>query len=192
KSRVPIQIRKTQAPTSSAQKIIMRSPGKVPPPITLAGGSLILALLELLSTPTLPTQQPAQISRTDNLKPATISAFAEDSTPVILRASDEDARRTSTSKVFADSRQEPQLDLFFPLTPGTWWLYRGTVRWTDSDTNKPAAAQASIKMQVERVIQKPEFTIAVISGFPSDVGWSNGQVEPKPSLLIETRNHEVF
>jgi hypothetical protein len=91
------------------------------------------------------------------------------------------------------SAQQPTLvEHFFPLTPGTYWLYRGTVRWTDSDTNKPAAAQASIKMQVERIIQKPEFTIAVISGFPSDVGWSNGQVDPKPSLLIETRNHEVF
>jgi hypothetical protein len=170
----------------------MRSRRKVPPPITLVGGSLILALLELLSTPTLPAQQPTQISRTDNLKLATISAFAENSAPVILRASDEDARRTSTSKVFTISAREPRLDLFFPLTQGTWWLYRGTVRWTGSDTNKPAAAQASIKMQVERVIQKPEFTIAVISGFPSDVGWSNGQVDPKPSLLIETRNHEVF
>ena len=111
---------------------------------------------------------------------------------VILRASDEDARRTSTARTLTNLNPESQPDLFFPLTPGTWWLYRGTVMWTDSETNKPAAAPASIKMQVERIIQKPEFTIAVISGFPSDVGWSNGQVDPKPSLLIETRNHEVF
>ena len=111
---------------------------------------------------------------------------------VILRASDEDARRTSTARTLTNLNPESQPDLFFPLTPGTWWLYRGTVRWTDSETNKPAAAPASIKMQVERVIQKPEFTIAIISGFPADVGWSNGQVDPKPSLLIETRNHEVF
>ena len=147
----------------------MRLPKKVLSPSAIHGVSLAIAFLVLLT-----------------------AAFTAAQQPVILRASDEDARRTSTSKVSTDSDVAPQSDLFFPLTPGTWWLYRGTVRWTDSDTNKPAAAPASIKMQVERIIQKPEFTIAVISGFPSDVGWSNGQVDPKPSLLIETRNHEVF
>jgi len=147
----------------------MRLPKKVLSPSAIHGVSLAIAFLVLLT-----------------------AAFTAAQQPVILRASDEDARRTSTSKVSTDSDVAPQSDLFFPLTPGTWWLYRGTVRGTDSETNKPAAAPASIKMQVERVIQKPEFTIAIISGFPADVGWSNGQVDPKPSLLIETRNHEVF
>ncbi len=147
----------------------MRLPKTVLSPPAIPGVGLAIAFLVLLT-----------------------AAFAAAQQPVILRASDEDARRTSTSKLSITSNPQTQSDLFFPLTPGTWWLYRGTVSWTDSDTNKPATAHASIKMQVERIIQKPEFTIAVISGFPSDVGWSNGQVDPKPSLLIETRNHEVF
>ena len=158
----------------------------------IAGVTLFLTPLMLLITLPVTAQRPMQVSPTDNPVRATISASARTPTPVILRASDEDVRRTSKSKVFANANPESQLDLFFPLTPGTWWLYRGTVQWTDSETNKPAATQATIKMQVERVIQKPEFTIAVISGFPSDLDWSNGQPDPKPSLLIETRRHEVF
>jgi hypothetical protein len=161
-------------------------------PSTFACVSLIFALFAPFGATRVTAQQLAQVSLTDNLDQATPSEPAKNSDPVILRASDEDARRTSTSKVFADSGQEPQINLFFPLTPGTWWLYRGSIRWTESETNKPAANRASIKMQVERVIRKPEFTIAVISGFPGDLDWSNGQVDPKPSLLIETRNHEIF
>ncbi|HWY08766.1 MAG TPA: hypothetical protein VNY24_18025 [Candidatus Acidoferrales bacterium] len=147
----------------------MGLPQKISAASAIAGVSLMFILLTLLNAPIVTAQQ-----------------------LVILRASDEDARRTSTSNTPTTLSPEPQPHLFLPLTPGTWWLYRGTVQWTDSETNKPASTHASIKMQVERVIQKPEFTIAVISGFPSDVGWSNGQVDPKPSLLIETRNHEVF
>jgi len=147
----------------------MRFPKRVPPPFATVSVGLLFVLLALLST-----------------------AFAAAQQPVILRASDEDARRTSTSRISTDSNGEPQPDLFFPLTPGTWWLYRGRAHWTESETNKPAATNASIKMQVERVIRKSDFTLAVISGFPADLDWSNGQVDPKLSLLIETRNHEVF
>jgi hypothetical protein len=181
----------------------MHFPKKFPAPHVIAGVGLILALLALLSSSRITAQQSTQVSLTNNLQEGTIAAFVKNSTPVILRASDEawfsdsgdfsgDARRTSTSRVFASSGREPQLDLFFPLTPGTWWLYRGSIRWTESETNRPAANRASIKMQVERVIRKPDFTIAVISGFPGDLDWSNGQVDPKLSLLIETRNHEIF
>ncbi len=96
-----------------------------------------------------------------------------------------------------DARTLPpsQLDssaLFFPLVSGTSWDYAGTVTWLDSDTQKLASETVSITMKVVKVYQKPELTIAVISGFPSDLDWSNGQVEPKPSLLIETKNHDIF
>jgi hypothetical protein len=142
--------------------------------------SLLLAFLALANSPFAAAQKLVIFRASDDVRYLDSGGFAGD------------ARRTSTAKTPAKQNPESRPELFFPLTPGTWWLYRGTVQWTDSETNKPAFTQASIKMQVERVIQKPEFTIAVISGFPSDVGWSNGQVDPKPSLLIETRNHDVF
>jgi len=93
-----------------------------------------------------------------------------------------------------DAAQGDANQMFLPLTPGTSWVYVGTVTWTDpeSDTVQGVTTKASITMKVEKVIQKPELTLAVISGYPGDLDWSNGQVEPKPSLLIETRKHEVF
>ena len=89
--------------------------------------------------------------------------------------------------------QPPQSShLFLPLTPGTSWVYAGTVTFCEQESEKPVTTNVSITMKVERVYQKPEFTLAVVSGFPGDLDWSNGQVEPKPSLLIETLKHEVI
>ena len=140
----------------------MRLLNKVPAPSAFTALTLILVLLTLFTS------------------------------TVILRASDEDARRTSTSKVSTNAEGAPQLDLFFPLTPGTWWLYRGTVTWSDQQTEKDAHADVNLKMTVEKVIQKPEFLIAVLSGFPRDLDWATGEVAAMPWLLIETTRHEVF
>jgi len=146
----------------------------------------------LLITLPVTAQRPTQVSPAGNRERAMISASAITPTPVILKASDEDARRTSTPKVFANSNPEPQLDLFFPLTPGTWWLYRGTVTWSDQQTEKEVHANVTLKMTVEKVIQKPEFTIAILSGFPRDLDWATGEAAAMPWLLIETKRHEVF
>ena len=116
---------------------------------------------------------------------------AKSSKPGILNAS-EGARRTSGSKPSIASIPQPQPDFFFPLTAGTWWLYRGTVTWSDQQTEKDAHTDVTLKMTVEKVIQKPEFTIAVLSGFPRDLDWATGEVAPMPWLLIETGRHEVF
>lgn len=82
---------------------------------------------------------------------------------------------------------------FLPLVPGTYWVYQGTVEWgPDSDTDKSTTTNVSLTSKVERVFENSEFTMAVVSGFPSDQDWATGQVEPKRSLLIENRKHEVF
>ena len=158
----------------------MRPSKKVPARSAFAGISLAIAFFVLLTT-----------------------TFAATHPVVILRASDEvrfsdsgnlsgDARRTSAAKAPANLNPESGLDLFFPLTPGTWWLYRGTVTWTDQQTDKEAQADVSLKMTVEKVIQKPEVTIAVLSGLPRDLDWATGEVAPMPWLLIETKQHDVF
>ena len=165
---------------------------KVSAPSTIAGVSPILVLLTLLSPSFLSAQQSMHISRTSNLKPVTISAFANNSPPVILRASDEDARRTSASNTSTTFNAQPESDLFLPLTPGTWWLYRGTVTWSDPQTETEAQSNVTLKMTVRKVIQKPEFTIAILSGFPRDLDWATGEVGEMPWLLIETKRHEVF
>src|SRR6266849_3044597 len=181
----------------------MRHLKKVPAPFAIAGVSLILSLLALLGAMPITAQEAGQASATANLKQATPSGFAINSAPVILRASDEvrfldsgdfsgDARRTSTPTAATTPTPEPQLDLFFPLTPGTWWLYGGTVSWTDTQTEKQSQANVTLKMTIQKVIQKPEFTIAVLSGFPRDLDWATGEVGAMPWLLIETKRHEIF
>ena len=88
--------------------------------------------------------------------------------------------------------QQTLTEQFLPLTPGTWWLYRGTVTWSDQQTEKDAQANVTLKMTVQKVIQKPAFTIAILSGFPRDLDWATGEVGAMPWLLIETKRHEVF
>jgi hypothetical protein len=87
----------------------------------------------------------------------------------------------------------PTEERFLPLTPGTYWVYEGTVEWgADSDTEKSTTTKVTLTSKVERVYETPDFKLAVVTGFPSDQDWATGQVEPKRSLLIETRKHEVF
>jgi ABC-type transport system substrate-binding protein len=147
----------------------MRLSIKLSAPSAIAGVRLILVLLGLLNSPLLTAQH-----------------------LVILRASDNVARRTSPSESPTKLNPETLPDLFFPLTPGTWWLYRGTVTWSDQQTEKEAHAEVTLKMTVEKVIQKTELTIAVLSGFPRDLDWATGEVAPMPWLLIETRRHDIF
>lgn len=151
----------------------MRLQKIVPATSAIAGVALFLAVLTVISAPLINAHQ-----------------------LVILRASDGfagDARRTATSESPSKSNQESQSELFFPLTPGTWWLYRGSVTWSDQQTEKDAAqSNVSLKMTVQKVIQKPEFTIAILSGFPRDLDWATGEVGAMPWLLIETKRHEIF
>ena len=93
---------------------------------------------------------------------------------------------------FISAQQPALVEHFFPLTPGTYWLYRGTVNWTDPQTEKQAQADVTLKMTIQRVIQRRDFTIAILSGFPRDLDWATGEVGAMPWLLIETKHHEVF
>lgn len=98
----------------------------------------------------------------------------------------------SAARLFPAAPLAPS-DLFFPLTQGTYWIYRGTVEFSaDTDPEKSSRADVEIKMQVEKVIDYPDFTVALASGLPSDLDWATGAVQPKPSLIIETKSHEVY
>jgi hypothetical protein len=90
------------------------------------------------------------------------------------------------------ARQPASTEQFLLLTPGTWWLYRGTVTWSDPQTETEAQSDVTLKMSVQKVIRKPDFTIAILSGFPRDLDWATGEVGAMPWLLIETKRHEVF
>lgn len=94
--------------------------------------------------------------------------------------------------VAGSGQSEPAREHFMPLTPGTYWRYEGTVTWFNSEQDKPVSSPVSWKMTVEQVVHRPELTAAVISGYPGDLDWSAGDVSPKPMLLVESAQHQVF
>jgi len=81
---------------------------------------------------------------------------------------------------------------FFPFSVGTYWVYKGTVRWDDPEGEKPASAEVSWKMTVQRVIRTKTVIAAVMTGFPADLDWSAGTTEPKPWLILENEKHQVY
>lgn len=158
----------------------MRSLNNDSAPSGFASVSLLFVFFILLSAPLVAQQQLVILRASDEARVLDSGDFAGD------------ARRTPSSKLSIPSNPQPQDDLFFPLTPGTWWLYRGTVTWSDQQTDKETRADVTLKMSVEKVIQKPELTIAVLSGFPRDLDWATSEVPAMPWLLVETKRHEVF
>lgn len=54
----------------------------------------------------------------------------------------------------------------FPLTKGTYWVYRGPAKWTDNGTT--VNKTVTVKMQVLETIKRQHVLFAVVQGHPSD------------------------
>lgn len=80
----------------------------------------------------------------------------------------------------------------FPLTPGTYWAYRGLDRYTVVGSNIVKMTNVTWKMSVERVIRREGLLAVVIRGFPGDLDWSGGHVEPSLSILFRTDDEEFY
>jgi hypothetical protein len=74
----------------------------------------------------------------------------------------------------------------FPLNPGTSWLYEGTVRLTTAGSDSATTATVEWRMEVRRLIQHGNVRAAIISGFLSELDWSDGRRQPQDSLLVES------
>ncbi|MGB7848133.1 MAG: hypothetical protein WBL63_21160 [Candidatus Acidiferrum sp.] len=92
----------------------------------------------------------------------------------------------------ADAQSPATPPEFFPLTAGTYWVYKGTVRWDDPEGDKPGSAEVTWKMTVEKVIRKKGLVAAIVTGFPADLDWSAGATEAKPWLILEDDKHKVY
>jgi len=78
-----------------------------------------------------------------------------------------------------------------PLKVGTYWVYEGTVSWFDAEKEDTASEKVSWRMSVDKVVRKDGIVAAVVTGFPQDLDWSTGKVEPKPWLFLEDTKHQV-
>lgn len=58
---------------------------------------------------------------------------------------------------------------YFPLTKGTYWIYKGTVKWQQGETK--GEKKVTLKMEVIKTITEGHLFIAVIKGFPIDWDW---------------------
>jgi hypothetical protein len=80
----------------------------------------------------------------------------------------------------------------FPLTPGTYWIYRGLERYTVVGSNVVKMTRVTWRMSVERAIQREGLLAVVIRGFPGDLDWSDGHVKPSPSILFRTDDEKFY
>jgi hypothetical protein len=80
----------------------------------------------------------------------------------------------------------------FPLTPGTYWVYRGIVRSWAKGSATGKTTQITWRTTVTRAVRRDGFTVAVVKGLPGDLDWSEGNAEPKLSILIRTRDARFY
>lgn len=80
----------------------------------------------------------------------------------------------------------------FPLSPGTYWIYRGLVRSQLEGSTVGKVTDVTWKMSVVRVVERDGIIAAIVSGFPGDLNWSEGHAEPQTSILIGTRDAKFY
>jgi len=85
---------------------------------------------------------------------------------------------------------DPQLA--FPLSQGNYWVYRGLVRSSVEGSTVGKVTDVTWKMSVVRVVQRDGFVVAVVSGFPGDLDWSEGEAQPELSVLIRTPDAKFY
>ncbi|MGO9591327.1 MAG: hypothetical protein ACLP3K_14930 [Candidatus Acidiferrales bacterium] len=80
----------------------------------------------------------------------------------------------------------------FPLTPGTYWVYQGTVRYWVKGLENGRIAHVTWTTSVTRAIHPEGLTIAVVKGMPGDLDWSEGNATPKLSIVIRTQDAKFY
>jgi len=80
----------------------------------------------------------------------------------------------------------------FPLTQGTYWVYRGFVRWTVANSSTVKLTRVTWKTEVIRTVYRDGMTIAVVKGMPGDLDWSNGNPRPSLSIVIRTGDAKFY
>jgi len=80
----------------------------------------------------------------------------------------------------------------FPLSPGTYWIYHGLVRAWVEGSSVGKVTDVTWKMSVVRVVERDGIAAAIVSGFPSDLDWSEGRAEPQISILLATQDGKFY
>jgi hypothetical protein len=74
----------------------------------------------------------------------------------------------------------------FPLEKGSYWVYKGTVKWTPEGVGSRVRSRSiTWRMKIRDVIESPKHRIAIVTGFPGDLSWYEEGMTPRWSLLVE-------
>jgi hypothetical protein len=92
----------------------------------------------------------------------------------------------------ASATGQSKRDEDFPLTPGTYWVYQGTVRYWVKGLENGKIADVTWTTSVTRATHRDGMTIAVIKGMPGDVDWSEGSATPSLSIVIRTEDAKFY
>lgn len=80
---------------------------------------------------------------------------------------------------------------FFPLKPGTSWVYEGTVQWS-AGGERAASKKIRYSMKVSKVVERDNLRAAVVSGYPADLDWSEGDRTALVSVIVETKDGRYY
>lgn len=92
----------------------------------------------------------------------------------------------------ATTRGQNKTNEDFPLTPGTYWVYQGTVRYWVKGVENGKIAHVTWKTSVTRAIRRDGLTIAVVKGMPGDLDWSEGEATSSLSIVIRTSDAKFY
>jgi hypothetical protein len=96
-----------------------------------------------------------------------------------------------TSLIF-DLRVESRPLDSFPIREGTFWVYRGVVRWYDMQLQKTASSIVTSKCEVLGVYRRDSLAVALMRGFPWDFDWSEGDANPSDWLIAKTSSGQIY
>ncbi|MGC2333777.1 MAG: hypothetical protein WA581_20175 [Candidatus Acidiferrales bacterium] len=92
----------------------------------------------------------------------------------------------------ASARGQNKTDEDFPLTPGTYWVYQGTVRYWVKGLENGKIAHVTWKTSITRAVDRDGLTIGVVKGMPGDLDWSEGNARPSLSIVIRTQDAKFY
>jgi hypothetical protein len=73
---------------------------------------------------------------------------------------------------------------WFPLSAGTTWVYKGTSKWTRSDSGEVVEKSVTWKMQVLETLTRRQVTAAVVNGYPQDLAHFEEGKTPGDYLIV--------
>lgn len=94
--------------------------------------------------------------------------------------------------VFASAKVGEETQQGFPLSPGTEWVYRGWVRSDDGASVIGKMTPVNWKMSVVRTVEREGVSASVVSGFPTDLDWSEGNATPALSIIVVTPDAKFY